>query len=182
MKRLISLALAAALAFSFVACGGSTSTSGQSTKDYAAIISSSRDQEMNDAFNIFTLKDGVFGSTGGYSEDLSEDEIKTQAELSLDMLGIEAEDVQDAAYSVSLMNVKAYGVAIVKPVSGKTEDVKQALSTFIEAQKSAQENYLADQYAIAKAAKLSVLKSGEVILVMCSGQDTVYNSIESALK
>ena len=69
-------------------------------------------------------------------------------------------------------------MAIVKPAEGKTDAVKEALSSFIEAQKSAQENYLADQYAIAKAAKLNVLKCGEVILVMCCGQDTVYNSIE----
>lgn len=182
MKRLLSLALAAVLMFSFTACGASGSDPNQTETDYAEILSSSRDAQTNDTFTIFTLQNDTFGAVGGYSEELSEEEAKTQAQLSLDMLGIAAEDVQSAAYSVSLMNVKAYGIAIIKPVSGKTETVKQALSTFIEAQKSAQENYLADQYAIAKAAKLQTLKSGEVVLVMCSGQDTVYSSIESALK
>ena len=102
--------------------------------------------------------------------------------MSLEVLGLTAEDVESASYSVSLMNVKAYGVAIVKPAEGKTDAVKEALSGFIESQKSAQENYLADQYAIAKAAKLETLKSGEVVLVMCENQDQVFQSSETALK
>ena len=96
-------------------------------------------------------------------------------------LGLTEEDVEEAAFSVSMMNVQSYGLAIVKPADGKEAAVTEGLQTFIDGQKAAQENYLADQYAIAKAAKLDTVKSGEVVLVMCEEQDTVFSSIKNAL-
>ncbi len=181
MKRLLSLALAAVLTFGLAGCGGSSASQDQTPKDYPAILTASRPQEDNDSYTVFTLEDGAFGAVGAYADELSAEQIDTQGQLSLDMLGLSAEDIQKAAFSVSLMNVHAYGIAIVQPAEGRTDAVKQALSTFIEAQKTAQENYLPDQYAIAKAARLETVKSGEVVLVMCAGQDDVYDSIAKAL-
>ena len=101
--------------------------------------------------------------------------------MCLQVLGLTEEDVEEAAFSVSMMNVQSYGLSIVKPADGKEAAVTEGLQTFIDGQKAAQENYLADQYAIAKAAKLDTVKSGEVVLVMCEEQDTVFSSIKNAL-
>ena len=43
------------------------------------------------------------------------------------------------------------------------------------------ENYLADQYEIAKAATVTTVPSGEVVLVCCDGSDAVLAAIEEAL-
>ncbi|TCL57838.1 DUF4358 domain-containing protein [Allofournierella massiliensis] len=184
MKRLISILLAGVLAAGLVGCAssGADSAASHTPADYTAALADSRTEEDNSNYTIFTLEDGSYTASKGYAEHLDSEAIASQGQMSLEVLGLAAEDVQSAAYSVSLMNVKAYGVAIVKPAEGKTDAVKEALSGFIEAQKSAQENYLADQYAIAKAAKLETLKSGEVVLVMCENQDQVFQSIETALK
>ena len=90
--------------------------------------------------------------------------------------------MQEAAFSLSLMNVQTYGVAIVMPAQNRTGAVKEALQAYIDGQKAAQQNYLPDQYAIAKAARLETLKTGEVVLVMRDGQNDVYSAIEKALK
>ena len=185
MKRILSICLAAALTFALVGCGSEASQPSSGPKDYAAILSAARTEEDNSAIVIFTYKDGEeeqWGAQGAYAADLGKEDVETQAEMGLEFLGLDEDDVTDAAFSVSLMNVQAYGVAIVKPAEGKTDEVKEALSAYIEAQKAAQQNYLADQYEIAKAAKLETLKSGEVVLVMCKGQDSVFSSIKDALK
>lgn len=182
MKRLLSLILCGVMALGLAACGGSQSTSSLTANDYATIITQNRNPDDNTSHTVFTLQDGSFSATSGVSGDLTADDIAQQGQLSLDMLGISKDDVAKAAFSVSLMNVQSYGIAIIQPAQGKTDAVKQALTTFIEAQKSSQENYLADQYAIAKAAKLETLKTGEVVLVMCADQDTVYNAIKAAVK
>ena len=101
--------------------------------------------------------------------------------MCLQVLGLTEENVEEAVFSVSMMNVQSYGLAIVKPADGKETAVTEGLQTFIDGQKAAQENYLADQYAIAKAAKLDTVKSGEVVLVMCEEQDTVFSAIKDAL-
>lgn len=181
MKHLLSLILCGVLVLGLVGCG-SQSTSHLTASNYADIIAQNRNPDDNSVHTIFTLENGSFSATSGVASDLSSQDIAQQGQLSLDMLGISTEDVSKAAFSVSLMNVQSYGIAIIQPEQGKTDAVKQSLTTFIEAQKSAQENYLADQYAIAKAAKLETLKTGEVVLVMCSNQDTVYNAIQAAVK
>lgn len=183
MKRLFSVLLAGLLAVGLAGCGSAASEeSSHSAEEYAAALAESRTEDDNRDYTIFTLKEDKFTANQGYAEHLDTEAIASQGQMSLDVLGLSKEDVDSAAYSVSLMNVKAYGIAIVKPAAGKTDSVKQALSGFIEAQKSAQENYLADQYAIAKAAKLETLKTGEVVLVMCENQDQVFQSIQTALE
>lgn len=183
-KFLIAAALASLALFSLAACGGKDASSAAEPKDYSQIIHDARTDEDNENQMILaTDGKGGFTATDGYSTDMTAEDCKSQADnFILPMLGLAEGDYESFAASVSLMNVRSYAVAIVKPAEGKTDAVKEALSGFIEAQKSAQENYLADQYAIAKAAKLETLKSGEVVLVMCENQDQVFQSIETALK
>ncbi|WP_418454462.1 DUF4358 domain-containing protein [Allofournierella sp.] len=181
MKRFIAFSLTLCLALGLAACGGAPAGSG-APKDYAAALSTARPSADNDAYPVFTLKDGAWGASGAYAADLSEEDLQTQASLALQSLGLAAEDVQEAAFSLSLMNVQAYGVAIVMPAQNRTGAVKEALQAYIDGQKAAQQNYLPDQYAIAKAARLETLKTGEVVLVMRDGQNDVYSAIEKALK
>ena len=183
MKRIVSLFAAAALCLGLAACGAGASASGSAAqpKDYPAILQAARSQELNDSYVVFHLKDGAYTASGAYAGELSAEDIAMQGEMCLQMLGLTAEDVTEAVYSVSLMNVQSYGVAIVKPAEGKAQAVTDGLQTFIDGQKAAQENYLADQYAIAKAAKLETVPSGEVVLVMSEGQDEAFRSIKDAL-
>lgn len=180
MKRFIAFSLAFCLALGLAGCGSAPAGSGP--KDYPAILSAARPDADNDAYPVFTLKEGAWGASGAYAADLNDEDLQTQAALALQSLGIAAEDVQEAAFSLSLMNVQSYAVAIIKPVQNRTGEIKEALKGYIEGQKAAQQNYLPDQYAIAKAARLETLKSGEVILVMRDGQNDVYTAIEKALK
>lgn len=180
MKRVFSLMAVCLLALGLAACGSSPASSGE-PKDYVTILTDARPAEDNENLVIFHLKDGVYTATGGYAADLTEEDIASQGAMCLQVLGLTEEDMEEAAFSVSMMNVQSYGLAIVKPADGKEAAVTEGLQTFIDGQKAAQENYLADQYAIAKAAKLDTVKSGEVVLVMCEEQDTVFSSIKNAL-
>ena len=77
--------------------------------------------------------------------------------------------------------VQSYGIAIVKPAEGKADAVKQALQDFVTHEQMSMEHYLEDQYQIAKAAKVEVLPSGEVVLVCCKNSDAVLSAIKTAL-
>ena len=120
---------------------------------YADAITAARDDEMNEVMPIQTTLDA-----------------EKDAYL-IEMLGFGPDDVEAAAISVSMINVKAYGVAVVKA----------GLEGFVEYQKKSFEQYLADQYEVAKAARVETLEDGTMILVMCEDQDTVYDGIVSAL-
>ena len=185
MKQILTAALAASLALLALAgCGGKTASSGEAAaKDYAQIIHDARDEEMNDSLMIIAPDaEGGFTALGGGAEEISADDIKAQAEnFILPMLGLEDGDYEDFAASVSIMNVRSYGIAIVKPAEGKTEAVQEALENYVTSQQLAMQNYLADQYEIAKAATVTTVPSGEVVLVCCEDSDTVLAAIEEAL-
>ncbi|WP_394964083.1 DUF4358 domain-containing protein [Candidatus Allofournierella excrementigallinarum] len=180
MKRIFSLMAVCLLALGLAACGSSPASSGE-PKDYVAILTGARPAKDNEDLVIFHLKDGAYTATGGYAGELTEEDIASQGAMCLQVLGLAEEDVEEAAFSVSMMNVQSYGLAIVKPAEGRQAAVTEGLQAFIDSQKAAQENYLADQYAIAKAARLDAVKSGEVVLVMCAEQDAVFSSIKDAL-
>ena len=59
--------------------------------------------------------------------------------------------------------------------------MKQALQDFVTHEQMSMEHYLEDQYQIAKAAKVEVLPSGEVVLVCCENSDAVLSAIKTAL-
>ena len=97
-------------------------------------------------------------------------------------MGLDKEDVEACALSASLMNVKAYGIAVVYPVAGREEAVRNGLNDFIATQKGSFQQYLQDQYEIANKAKLGTLKDGTILLVMCENQDQVYESIQTTIE
>ena len=183
MKKLVIAALAASLAlFAFAGCGKSDSGSAE-PKDYSQIIHDARTEDENDNMMILANgEEGGFTAIDGPVSDMTDDDIQSQAEnFILPMLGLTEEDYESFAASVSLMNVHSYAVAIVKPAEGKTEAVQDALENYVTSQQLAMENYLADQYEIAKAATVTTVPSGEVVLVCCENSDAVLASIEDAL-
>ncbi len=183
MKRMMSILLAVVLAFSLVACGGSTGSAAPAEpKDYKQIIVDARTAEQNEAFTVVAYDGETYSAVGAGGDDMSAEDLAGFGGMLLEILGLTAEDVDSFALSVSMMNVHSYGVAIMKPAEGKTEAVTAGLQNFIDLQISSQEFYLRDQYEIAKAAKLQTMPSGEVVMVMCENADDVFASIEAALK
>ena len=171
MKRILTLTLAAALLLSALAgCSGGGSQESQAVKTpeeytaaYQAAIEGARDDEMNEAVPVITATDDQM------------------ADLVLPMVGITSDNAAAFAVAVSPMNIRAYGIVAVLPAEGKSEEVQEGLQGFIDQQKQSFEQYLADQYEIANAARLETLDDGTILLVMCEDQDTVFDAIQDAL-
>ena len=171
MKRILTLTLAAALLLSALAgCSGGGSQESQAVKApeeytaaYQAAIEGARDDEMNEAVPVITSTDDQM------------------ADLVLPMVGITSDNAAAFAVAVSPMNIRAYGIVAVLPAEGKSEEVQEGLQGFIDQQKQSFEQYLADQYDIANAARLETLDDGTILLVMCEDQDTVFDAIQDAL-
>jgi len=68
-----------------------------------------------------------------------------------------------------------------RPAEGCADTVKAGLQAFIDTQCNNFETYLADQYEIAKNAKLETLDDGTIVMVMCANADAVYDAIVAAL-
>lgn len=137
-------------------------TEAPATSVLADAITSARTDEENEAYPVFSDKAAI--------EDAY-----------YQVVGFTAADVDDIAMSVSLINVKAYGIVIAKPAEGCTDTVKAGLQAFIDTQCNNFETYLADQYEIAKNAKLETLDDGTIVMVMCANADAVYDAIVAAL-
>ena len=137
-------------------------TEAPATSALADAITSARTDEENEAYPVFSDKAAI--------EDAY-----------YQVVGFTAADVDDIAMSVSLINVKAYGIVIAKPAEGCADTVKAGLQAFIDNQCASFETYLADQYEIAKNAKLETLDDGTIVMVMCANADAVYDAIVAAL-
>lgn len=134
----------------------------ETSSPLADAITSARGDEENEAYPVQSDKDAI-------------------ESMYYDVLGFTADGVTELAMSVSLINVKAYGIVIAKPAEGCEETVKAGLQGFIDTQCANFETYLADQYEIAKNAKLETLDDGTIIMVMCENADAVYEAIVAAL-
>lgn len=195
MKRIFSLFTALILCLGLFGCGSAASDpaagSGSSlaaaaAKDYAQIIHDARDAELNQYYMIIApdlAGEGKYRAIDGMVEEYTAEQLESfAADLVLPLLGITDEIAADYAVSASMMMNQSYGVAIVKPAEGQTDAVKAALEDFVQAQQQTFENYLPDQYEVAKAATVTVADSGEVVLVCCDGGDAVKAAILDALK
>ena len=56
------------------------------------------------------------------------------------------------------------------------------MEQYVKGQQQSFQNYLQDQYDIAKDAKIKELPSGEIVLVMCEDAADVAGKIEKALQ
>lgn len=172
MKRLFAVMLAVCIVIASLsgcaAKSGNDMSAAELEKLYSDAITGARDDELNEAYPV-TLG----------SNDVSDEVV---ADMLNQLLGFSAEDAYACAISVSLMNTQAYGIVAVKPAEGKEDTVKDGLQGFIDQQCANFELYLADQYDIAKSARLETLDDGTVLMVMCPDQDTVFNSIAKSIE
>lgn len=170
MKRVCALLLGLCLVLS--GCGGKDQGTAAKTPEelataYETAITGARDNDMNEYFPVTTN-----------ASDID----PTEEEMTFALLGFSPEDAEGYGVSLSLMNVNAYAIVAVKPAQGKEDTVKEGLEGYVETQKASFERYLEDQYEIASNAKLETLDDGTVLLVMCDGQDGVFDSIKAALE
>ena len=203
-KRILAalLALGCALLV-FTGCGSKKDTT---PKDYTQIIHDAREAEDNDYYMIFSpAEDGKFTAQYGYSASYPADDLNDEIQnmllpmrqlgsfFHIAMNGMAASDkifklldlpegsYTDLAASLSAMMVQSYGVAIVKPAEGKTQEVVDAMDAYIQNQQQTMEHYLEDQYQIAASAKVATVPTGEVVMVCCENSDAVMNAIKTAL-
>ena len=181
-KRLLAALLAVAALFALAGCSKSDKADA-APKDYTKILHDARPDEDNEYDMIFSPgEDGKFTAQYGYSDSYDATQLDEEIRnMLLPLLNLEEDMYTDFAASVSGMMVQSYGIAIVKPAEGKADAVKQALQDFVTHEQMSMEHYLEDQYQIAKAAKVEVLPSGEVVLVCCENSDAVLSAIKTAL-
>lgn len=108
------------------------------------------------------------------SEDVGYEDILATMKLN-------KENIDTMALSASLMNVKAYTTAIIKPVDGKAEEVKKSLEDWKQTQMTNFEQYLADQYDVAQHAIITEA-NGYIIMAMCENPETFVENVESYLQ
>jgi hypothetical protein len=173
LKHIISLTLSLALALGLLAgCGSQQNnqsaekTPEELTQAYADAINNcgSEAVEYNPVLSVY------------------DPEANPDIDLMLQMLGLTADDMSAFGISLSLMNVKAYGIAAIMPAEGREQAVLDGLNGFVSNQQASFELYLADQYEIAKAARVETLADGTVLMVMCEDSDQVYSAITAALE
>lgn len=186
LKRILASLLAGAALLAMVGCGtsGKPSSSQQTQpKDYTQILHDARPEELNEYYMIFTRDpEGKFTAQYGYSEHYTAEELGDEVEnMLLPLLNLQPDQYTDFAASLSSMMVQSYGVAIVKPVEGKTEQVVTALEDYIQNERQSMEHYLEDQYQIALNARVETMPTGEVVMVCCEDSDTVFANIKAAL-
>lgn len=170
MKKFLTAALALALTLTALAgCSGKSAAPASKTPE-----------ELTQIYADAITQNG--GEMVQYNPVISEVKEDDMSAMILESLGLKAEDMTAFGISMSMMNVKAYGIAAVMPAEGKADAVKEALQGFVDSQRQSFETYLADQYEIAKNAKLETLADGTVLMVMCENSDTVYEAIKSAIE
>ena len=92
-------------------------------------------------------EDGKFTAQYGYSASYPADDLNDEIQnMLLPLLDLPEGSYTDLAASLSAMMVQSYGVAIVKPAEGKTQEVVDAMDAYIQNQQQTMEHYLEDQY------------------------------------
>ena len=151
MKRIFTLILALSLLALTACSGGGTGetdslTPEERTQRFVTAITDARSEEDNEYNSILSSADD------------------DTADMTFQLLGVTTEDMESFAISVSLMNVKAYGIAVIKPAQDSEDTVKEGLQGFIDQQQQNFQMYLPDQYEVAKNARLETLEDGTVTI------------------
>ncbi|RHR11148.1 DUF4358 domain-containing protein [Pseudoflavonifractor sp. AF19-9AC] len=169
MKKILAFALTLALSLTVLAgCSSGTKASDKTPEELTQLYT-----------DAITANGGEMVEYNPVISEISEED--PLGGVILESLGLTQEDMTAFAISMSMMNVKAYGIAAIMPAEGKEETVAQALQGYIDRQQQNFETYLADQYEVAKNAHLETLEDGTVLMVMCEGQDAVFEGISSSI-
>ncbi len=182
-KRILAALLALCTALLVFTGCGSSGKPDAAPKDYTKILHDARPDEDNEYYMIFSPgENGKFTAQYGYSDSYNADDLSSEIEnMLLPLLDLPEGSYTDFAASISAMMVQSYGIAIVKPAEGKTQDVVDAMDAYIQGQQQSMEHYLEDQYQIAAAARVTTVPTGEVVMVCCENSEAVLNAIKAAL-
>ena len=182
MKKCTAALAALALCLGLAGCGAASSSASQAQPvDYTQAIVDARSDTDNER-DILAAKAGEDAAYTHNPQEMPAEEAAPQAEMVLMTLGLEPAQLDEYACSVSLMNVQAYAVGIFRPAEGEAEAVQAALETYVSSIQQSFQNYLPDQYEIAKNARLETLADGTLLLVMCPDQDAVFDSIRDTIE
>ena len=145
MKKLISLALAAALVLSLAACGGNKASSGP-------------DFQVQDAMDAML-------------EQVGADDMMTLSEGDmLDFYGIRAGDMEQFAAAITSTGISAKEIVLVKAVGeDAAKSVQEQLEKRVTNRMAEFENYLPDQFDIA-ANHSQVSRDGVYVSLIISSE------------
>ena len=183
MKKCTAALAALALCLGLAGCGAASSSASQAQPvDYTQAIVDARSDTDNER-DILAAK---AGEDAGLHPQPAGDARRGGRAAGRDgvlmTLGLEPAQLDEYACSVSLMNVQAYAVGIFRPpAEGEAEAVQAALETYVSSIQQSFQNYLPDQYEIAKGAKVQTLGTGEVVLALCEDASGVLSAIEDRL-
>ena len=154
MRRLISLALVAAMVLGLAACGGNKESSGP-------------DFRVQDAMDAMLERAGA-------------DDMMTLSEGDmLDFYGIRAEDMEQFSAAVTFTGISAKEIVLVKAVGeDAAESIRERLDRRVANRMAEFENYLPDQYDIA-ANHSRVSRDGVYVSLIISGELEELNKIYS---
>ena len=174
-----------------VSSGGAGDTMSEGQR-YAYAIRDARPAEDNEYSEIACGDAGGEPMLAVNPNDVSAEDAASSIQMMLDTMGIDPSNIQavfpaketlDAyAFSMSMMNVRAYAIGVFKPAEGQAEAVQAAVESYVSLQRKSFENYLADQYEVAKGALIKTLPGGEIVLVMSEGAADIMANLEKTLK
>jgi len=187
MKRILqitALTIAAALCLALAACGGGSSSStaeAHTVQDYVDAIKNARSDEDNE-YDAIVAREGDGAPTFAHNpSDLTDEIAAEQIPFMLEVLGVTDDALDAYAFSMSLMNVRAYAIGVFRPAEGQADTVKTGLEEYVKLQQQSFEQYLQDQYEIAKSAKVETLPGGEIVIVMAEDGENILTKIKEAL-
>ena len=158
---------------------GDTMSEGQR---YAYAIRDARPAEDNEYSEIACGDAGGEPMLAVNPNDMSAEDAASSIQMMLDTMGIDPATLDAYAFSMSMMNVRAYAIGVFKPAEGQAEAVQAAVESYVSLQRKSFENYLADQYEVAKGALIKTLPGGEIVLVMSEGAADIMANLEKTLK
>ena len=129
----------------FVRRAGDTMSEGQR---YAYAIRDARPAEDNEYSEIACGDAGGEPMLAVNPNDMSAEDAASSIQMMLDTMGIDPATLDAYAFSMSMMNVRAYAIGVFKPAEGQAEAVQAAVESYVSLQRKSFENYLADQYEV----------------------------------
>ena len=180
MKRMAMLLAAALLAGLAVGC--SPAESGfPDDADFVAAIESTRGDDLNSALPIVTFEAGGAPALATNPNGVSDEEGADLAQMTADTMLLSDGVFDEYAVSASLIITQAYAVGVFRPAEGQEDMALTVVQAYVGNVCNSFENYLPDQYDIAKQAIVRQYPSGELMLVMCADAETQADAMEKAL-
>lgn len=130
MKKVFAFVLAALMTASLAGCGSngsSSSTPGSSSPESSTVVSGNGSSTVGTATG---MKDGKTMDDFIAAMDQAFSEVNASAiddAMLTDLYTVKAEDVESYKGNMSMINILAYDVLVVKAKEGKVEEVKAAL-------------------------------------------------------